>query len=425
MDNYLLYIVKVNIVFTILYLFYYLVFNRLTFYSLNRLFLIAIIPFSFIIPALNLGITTYGISMYEIPVFEGYSIPVQQNAVTEINNSLTGSIGQVFLILYIVGLLFYVFRLVLNSFRLYRTKHRSPIRNLDGFLLIETHIPVAFSWFKWIFIPQNKEKPCDPAIIEHEKIHAYCKHSIDLILTELFIAVVWFNPVVFFFRKSIKSNHEFQVDDLVLKLGINKAGYLRLIHDQLEFKTKLIGLYNYFNGLTIKKRIDMITKNKSNKKQLLRYFFIIPLMVILTASFSSRNGSVPELFPIKKGEYAKITSRYGKEFKNPATNKITVHNGIDIKADEGVAVMATADGIIIKMEKHEGYGNLVIIDHGEGFQSLYAHLRNFNTEKDRIVKKGEVIGYVGNTGYSTAPHLHFEIRLNDEKVDPEKYVGID
>jgi murein DD-endopeptidase MepM/ murein hydrolase activator NlpD len=209
-----------------------------------------------------------------------------------------------------------------------------------------------------------------------------------------------------------------------LKLGIDKAGYLRLIHDQLEIKTKLIGLYNYFNGLTIKKRIYMITKNRSNKKQLLRYFLIIPLMVILTAAFSSKNGSVPELFPIKKGEYTKITSRYGKEFKNPATNKVTVHNGIDIKADEGVEVMATADGVILKTEAHEGYGNLVIIDHGEGFQSLYAHLRSFNTEKGKTVKKGEIIGFVGNTGYSTAPHLHFEIRLNDEKVDPEKYISI-
>ena len=424
MDNYLLYIFKVNIVFTVLYLFYYLVFNRLTFYSLNRILLISIIPFSFIIPALNLGISTYGISMYEIPVFEEYYAPVQQNVFSEMNHSLTGSMGQVLLILYILGLFFHVLRLVLDSFKLYRIKHSSTSRVSDGFLLIETHIPVIFSWFRWIFIPRNEENPCDPAIIKHEKIHADCSHSIDLILAELFIAVVWFNPVVYFFRKSIKSNHEFQVEDLVLKQGINKVGYLKLIQDQLESKMKLIGLYNYFNGLTIKTRIDMITKNKSSKKHLLRYILIIPLTVILTAAFSSKNGSAPELFPIKQGEYIKITSRFGKEFKNSATNKVTIHHGIDIKADEGVAVMATGDGIVVKTEEHEGYGNLVIIDHGEGFQSLYAHLRNFNTEKGRRIKKGEVIGYVGNTGYSTAPHLHFEIHLNDERVDPEKYIGV-
>ena len=424
MDNYLVYILKVNIVFTVLYLFYNLIINRLTFYSLNRLFLISIIPFSFMIPALNLGITKYGISVNEIPVFEGYSIPIQYNTVSEINHSFTGNLGHVLLILYIIGLLFYVFRLVLNSFKLYRIKHSSPNRKSDGFLLIETQIPLAFSWFKWIFIPQNKENPCDPAIIQHEKIHADCKHSIDLILTELFVAVIWFNPAVYFFRKSIKINHEFHVYDRLLKLGINKSWYLKLIYDQLGSGMNLIGLYNYFNGFTIKKRIDMITKNKSNKKQLLRYLLFIPLTVILMAAFSTKKGSVPELFPIKKGEYTKITSRYGKEFKNPATNKVTVHKGIDIKADEGVAVMATADGIILKSEEHEGYGNLVVIDHGDGFESLYAHLRNFNTVKGKTVKKGEIIGYVGNTGYSTAPHLHFEIHFNDKKVDPEKYIDI-
>ena len=145
-------------------------------------------------------------------------------------------------------------------------------------------------------------------------------------------------------------------------------------------------------------------------------------MAFLVMSFTDVIGEKPELFPINKEEYIKITAQHGQKLNNPFTGKEAIHNGIDIKADEGVSIIATAGGKVIKVSSEKGWGNLIIVDHGDGIESWYAHLKNFNVKTSESVKKGQIIGYVGNTGYSKASHLHFEIRLNGKSVDPLNYL---
>ena len=85
-------------------------------------------------------------------------------------------------------------------------------------------------------------------------------------------------------------------------------------------------------------------------------------------------------------------------------------------------VQTSADGTVIKVTSEKGWGNLIVIDHGSGYETWYAHLKDFSVQNGQQVSKGQTIGHVGNTGYSTGPHLHFEVRLNNKSVNPMDYV---
>ena len=98
-----------------------------------------------------------------------------------------------------------------------------------------------------------------------------------------------------------------------------------------------------------------------------------------------------------------------------------VHEGLDIAVDFGTPVSATADGLVIYAAPHAGYGNLVIVYHSNGVTTRYGHLSRITVEAGQRVKRGEQVGHAGSTGRSTGPHVHYEIRENDQPVDPATY----
>jgi murein DD-endopeptidase MepM/ murein hydrolase activator NlpD len=100
-----------------------------------------------------------------------------------------------------------------------------------------------------------------------------------------------------------------------------------------------------------------------------------------------------------------------------------VHPGLDIAAEWGTAVNVTADGIVVLAAPHAGYGNLVTVYHSNGITTRYGHLSKISVEVGQKVKRGDLIGNVGSTGRSTGPHLHYEVRENDQPVDPQRYIG--
>ena len=100
-----------------------------------------------------------------------------------------------------------------------------------------------------------------------------------------------------------------------------------------------------------------------------------------------------------------------------------MHAGIDFTAPKGTPIQATGNGRVIKAENERvGYGNHVIIDHGFGYTTLYGHMTSYNVKVGDVVTKGQTIGYIGNTGTSTGPHLHYEVRVKGNPVDPITYV---
>ena len=115
-----------------------------------------------------------------------------------------------------------------------------------------------------------------------------------------------------------------------------------------------------------------------------------------------------------------ITSRFGYR-SQPTAGASTYHGGLDIGAGQGAAIVAAADGTVIYAGANGGYGNCVMINHGNGVVTLYGHMQSVSVSYGQTVKKGQNIGKVGSTGVATGPHCHFEIRINGSQVDPAPY----
>ncbi|HKK95656.1 MAG TPA: peptidoglycan DD-metalloendopeptidase family protein [Anaerovoracaceae bacterium] len=115
-----------------------------------------------------------------------------------------------------------------------------------------------------------------------------------------------------------------------------------------------------------------------------------------------------------------ITSYYGWRI-HPVLGYSKFHSGIDVGVGSGNPIYAAKSGVVILSQYYYGYGNAVIIDHGDGLSTLYAHLSSLNVSKGQWVEQGQVVARSGNTGISTGPHLHFEVRVNGSTVDPLLY----
>ena len=128
-------------------------------------------------------------------------------------------------------------------------------------------------------------------------------------------------------------------------------------------------------------------------------------------------SSTPSTAPVR----GLLTDGFGGR-SDPFTGEPGQHGGIDISSAVGQPVRSPADGIIVKAEWENGYGNVVYVSHGYGYSTRYGHLSGFASRPGQRIKRGDVIGYVGSTGRSTGPHLHYEVRLNNHAVNPLEYI---
>ena len=136
---------------------------------------------------------------------------------------------------------------------------------------------------------------------------------------------------------------------------------------------------------------------------------------------SDMMASIPAIQPVKNKELKRIASGYGRRI-DPYYKKLKFHYGVDFSAPKGTPIYATGDGKVAKTKRsRRGFGNHIVIDHGYGYESLYAHMTKYTVRKGQKVKRGDVIGYVGSTGKSTAPHLHYEVHKDGKKINPAYY----
>jgi murein DD-endopeptidase MepM/ murein hydrolase activator NlpD len=131
--------------------------------------------------------------------------------------------------------------------------------------------------------------------------------------------------------------------------------------------------------------------------------------------------SIPAILPISNKDLTRTASGFGLRV-HPIYKIIKPHAGMDFTAPTGTDIYVTGNGVIASfLSSQRGLGNHIIVDHGFGYSSVYAHLDGFNVKKGQKVQRGDVIGYVGNTGTSIAPHLHYEVKLNGVNVDPVNF----
>lgn len=134
------------------------------------------------------------------------------------------------------------------------------------------------------------------------------------------------------------------------------------------------------------------------------------------SEFGVDEAAMPSLKPVT----GRITSGFGWRGRSRRVSRF--HKGLDIAAPRGTPILASADGKVAFSGRRGGYGNTVILDHGGGVQTLYAHNSHIDVREGDAIKQGQEISQVGTTGRSTGPHLHYEVRLNGRPVNPEPYI---
>ena len=141
----------------------------------------------------------------------------------------------------------------------------------------------------------------------------------------------------------------------------------------------------------------------------------------LAATHEARLQSIPAIQPVRNDDLKRIASGWGYRF-HPIYKVLKFHYGMDFSTPTGTEIFATGDGEVVKVRRsYTGYGRHIVIRHGFGYETLYAHMSKTLVKKGQKVKRGETIGLVGNTGTSVAPHLHYEVSKDGKKVNPAHY----
>ncbi|TSA25551.1 MAG: M23 family metallopeptidase, partial [Bacteroidetes bacterium] len=180
-----------------------------------------------------------------------------------------------------------------------------------------------------------------------------------------------------------------------------------------------IDRYEKLKGYT-NSEIMIETQKKMDKIMGQLYVQSKSLDEVFTMAKNKENmlASIPAIQPVSNKDLTRIGSYFGTRM-DPFYKVKKFHEGVDFTAPIGTEIYASGDGLIVKAGRNfGGYGNQVVIDHGYSYSTVYAHLSKILVQEGQRVKRGQVIGYVGNTGKSTAPHLHYEVRKNAIAVNP-------
>lgn len=176
--------------------------------------------------------------------------------------------------------------------------------------------------------------------------------------------------------------------------------------------------YEKFADLTY---ADLVTETSKNldilNKRLLVQSKSLDEVLVAAKNKEKMFKHIPAIQPIANKQLNRIASGYGMRL-HPILKVGKMHWGLDFVASTGTPIYATADGTVNHAGAAGGYGNVVVINHGYGYETYYAHMSRIKAKQGQSVKRGDIIGYVGSTGLSSGPHLHYEVHKDGEKIDP-------
>ena len=166
--------------------------------------------------------------------------------------------------------------------------------------------------------------------------------------------------------------------------------------------------------IEISKKIELIEKKLASQSKSFDEVFD------LTKEKQKMIKSIPSIQPVSNRDLTRIASGFGLRM-HPIYKIIKMHKGMDFTAPVGTEIYATGDGIVEKVGWVGGYGRTIMINHGFGYKTRYAHCSKYNCRKGQKVKRGDLIGFVGNTGQSSGPHLHYEVFKNNRQINPVNF----
>lgn len=268
-----------------LYSFYKLFLERESMYKINRFYLLFSLIFSLIAPLYKIDLPITATETNISP--ELLAFLMQNPKLLQQEKGI--NFGDILNVIYIlVGVIFLV-RFIYNLYELmFKIKTEEKIEDQEITYILDLDSNQPYSFWKYIFIPKKQLKSLHQNLIDHEKAHCIQKHSLDILLIEIFQILFWFNPLIYFYKKSIKLNHEFLADEYVLKRNSDLKTYQHQILDCIATQNPSMMASN-FNFILTKKRLLMMTKNTSKRKVKILSFASLPFILSAFVLFSQKS----------------------------------------------------------------------------------------------------------------------------------------
>lgn len=289
---------------SVLYLFYWLLLRKETWFSLNRFVLISTLLLAIIIPFLKIN---FGGNNEEGSIIYSFNrliinpiVIIPEKAGSSISQNI--SLFQVIWLIYFTGVIFFTVKLFVQFFQIFKLVKKYGTRKLFGYKIVPVGKEISpFSFFKYIFLNTDRKNDTQlKKVLYHEGEHAARLHTIDIILLEIICIIQWFNPFIWFYKLSLREVHEYEADLRVIKNGENKLSYQKLILQQV-FGNQFFQVAHYlFSNSLIKKRLAMMTKIESKRRTIIKSLFILPIAAMLVTIFSctqkdNLNQDIPDV----------------------------------------------------------------------------------------------------------------------------------
>ena len=272
-----------------------------------------------------------------------------------------------------------------------------------------------------------------------EKIRRGATYVIVFILVSIGIVVISYNifssPKELMLEREneyLKENYKrlnkelAQVEKVLTDIEKRDDNIYRVIFEAEPIPSSIrkagVGGVNRYNNLEGYADENMVINTSKRLDQIAKQLYVqsksYDEVIELATNKEEMLASIPAIQPIPNKNLKRMASGYGYRI-HPVYKTRKLHTGMDFTSPTGTEIYATGNGKVVSVKKtRRGYGMHIVIDHGFGYSTLYGHMSKFNVRKGQKVKRGDVIGYVGNTGTSTAPHLHYEVHKDGKKINP-------
>ncbi len=308
MGIFFVYILKTSVCLAVFYLFYRLLLSKETFHRFNRLALLGVLLLSCLVPFIE--VTTQEASEMSQPFLslEEMFLMVEPAPMTT-EASAPFPWRALLLLVYLLGILFFLGRHLWSlgrMLRLLRSSHKESLEDGITLFVHDAKEVAPFSWMKSIAISKYDLEENGDAVLTHERAHVRNQHSWDLLLAEGCIFFQWFNPAAWLLKQELQTVHEYEADEWVIENGIDAKTY-QLLLIKKAVGARLYSIANSFNHSSLKKRITMMIKKKSNPWARLKYLYVLPLAAVAVAAFARPEVS-NELVEISNAKVNDLTS---------------------------------------------------------------------------------------------------------------------
>lgn len=365
MGDFFVYILKSSVCLAAFYLFYRLLLSRETFHRFNRIALLGVIILSVAIPFIRIMTDEPVAIQRPLQNLEYLLQMAQMQTEIQVQTSQSFWLPLLFVV-YLVGCVFFFVRFLYSTIRICRMIGMGEKQVLpDGSKLVVTDETVCpFSWMGYIVISQKDMEESGEEILTHEMAHIRARHSVDMLICSFCVILQWFNPAVWLLKQELENIHEYEADESVINHGVDAKQYQLLLIKKAVGSQRFTSMANSFNHSSLKKRITMMLKKKSNPWARLKYLYVLPLAAIAVAAFARPeiSSELDEISAVKVNDLTAImkTEEVKSPEKHPA-KEIKVQGQVLEKSTNApvvgasVIIKGTTSGTITDLD-----GNFVI-----------------------------------------------------------------